>query len=79
LAWLAADETRLERFLALSGLGPQNLRKAAANPGFLSAILDYLASNEALLVDFSRDTARNPEDVARAHAALQGAAAGGFR
>jgi len=72
LAWLAADEARLERFLALSGLGPQNLRQAAAEPRFLAAILDYLASNEALLLDFASDSARRPEDVARANAALRG-------
>jgi hypothetical protein len=76
LAWLAADEGRLERFLAISGLGPQNLRKAAAEPRFLTAILDYLASNEALLVDFARDTGRAPDEVARAHGALQGSEAG---
>jgi hypothetical protein len=72
LAWLAADENRLERFLALSGLGPENLRKAAAEPRFLASILDYLASDEALMVGFARDSARSPEDVARAHAALRG-------
>ncbi|WP_158815069.1 DUF3572 domain-containing protein [Methylocapsa sp. S129] len=72
LAWLAADDDRLGRFLTLSGLGPENLRKAAAEPRFLAAILDYLASNEALLVDFARDSARNPEEVARAHAVLHG-------
>ncbi len=78
LAWLAADEHRLERFLALSGLGPQNLRKAADEPRFLAAILDYLASDEALLVGFARDSARSPEDVARAHAALRGPETGTF-
>ena len=60
LGWLAADDDRLERFLAVSGLGPQNLRQAAAEPRFLAAILDYLASNEALLVDFASDSARTP-------------------
>jgi hypothetical protein len=79
LAWLAADETRLERFLALSGLGPQNLRKAAAEPRFLSAILDYLASNEPLLVEFASDSGRTPEDVARAHAALREPEPGDYR
>ena len=78
LAWLAADESRLERFLAISGLGPENLRKAAAEPRFLAAILDYLASNEALLVDFARDSARSPEEVARAHAVLRGPEAEAF-
>ena len=72
LGWLAADQNRLERFLAISGLGPQNLRKAAAELRFLTAILDYLASDEGLLVGFARDTARRPEAVARARAALGG-------
>jgi hypothetical protein len=72
LGWLANDEERLERFLAVSGLGPQNLRQAAAEPGFLAAVLDYLASHEALLVDFARDTGRRPEEVAKAHAVLRG-------
>jgi hypothetical protein len=72
LTWLAADEGRLERFLAISGLGPQNLRRAAAEPRFLTAILDYLASNEALLVDFAAYAGRAPEEVARARIALQG-------
>ena len=79
LAWLAADESRLERFLSLSGLGPQNLRKAAAEPRFLSAILDYLVSNEALIVEFAGDSGRTPEDVARAHAALAGTEPGDYR
>jgi hypothetical protein len=72
LAWLAADEERLERFLAICGLGPQNLRQAAAEPGFLAAVLDYFVSHEALLVDFAGDTGRRPEEVARAHAVLRG-------
>jgi uncharacterized protein DUF3572 len=71
LGWLAADEQRLSRFLALSGLGPHNLRTAAAEPRFLAAILDYLVSDESLLVEFARDAGRSPDDVARAHAALR--------
>jgi Protein of unknown function (DUF3572) len=78
LAWLAADEARLERFLSISGLGPQNLRKAASQPSFLAAILDYLASDEALLVQFAGDSGRRPEDVARAHAAYRGPDAGAY-
>ena len=72
LGWLAADAQRLSRFLALSGLGPDNLRTAAADPRFLAAILDYLASDESLLVEFANDAGRSPDDVARAHAALRG-------
>jgi hypothetical protein len=72
LAFLAADETRLERFLAVTGLGPHNLRRAAANSGFLASVLDYLASDDRLLVAFAAETGRKPEDLARALEALRG-------
>jgi Protein of unknown function (DUF3572) len=78
LAWLAGDEARLERFLSISGLGPQNLRKAASEPSFLAAILDYLASDEALLLQFAGDSGRRPDDVARAHAAFRGPETGAY-
>ena len=32
LAFIAADSERLSRFLSLTGLGPNNLRTAAADP-----------------------------------------------
>jgi hypothetical protein len=66
LAWLAEDGERLQRFLALSGLGPQNLRRAAEEPGFLVAILDYLAGNEPLLIAFSDHVQRSADHIMRA-------------
>ncbi len=71
LGFLAADETRLERFLAVTGLGPHNLRSAAAAPGFLVSVLDYLAADEALLVAFAAEAGRRPEDVMRAYQAMR--------
>jgi hypothetical protein len=68
LAYLAGDPERLARFLALTGLGPQNLRKAAASPGFLKAVLDYLAGDEALLQGFAADQGLDPREVAAARA-----------
>jgi Protein of unknown function (DUF3572) len=70
LGWLAGEPERLGRFIALSGLGPDNLRQAASAPGFLAAILNYLGSNESLLVAFSAESGRLPGDVARAAEAL---------
>jgi hypothetical protein len=70
LAWLAQDAERLQRFLAVSGLGPQNLRSAAAEPGFLAAVLDYLAANEALLIAFAADQNRAPGSVMQARQRL---------
>lgn len=73
LGFLAADESRLERFLALSGLGPHNLRRAAADAGFLTAVLDYLVADEGLLVAFAAEQGLEPAIVARARETLGGA------
>jgi len=73
LGFLAADEERLERFLALSGLGPHNLRKAAADPAFLGAVLDYVVGDEPLLLAFAGNSGLRPTDVARARETLAGA------
>jgi hypothetical protein len=76
LAFIAADSDRLNRFLSLTGLGPDNLRTAAADPAFLGSVLDYLVGDEALLVEFAADAGLKPEAVARAHAVLCGPAEG---
>lgn len=66
LSFLAADRERLERFLALSGIGLENLRAAAASAGFLAAILDHLAADETLLLAFAAHAGQNPEDIVKA-------------
>src|SRR5205085_2927407 len=48
---LAEGPERLGRFLALSGLGPDEIRIAAGEPGFLAGVLEYLSSEEPLLLD----------------------------
>jgi len=77
LGFIAADSDRLSRFLSLTGLGPDNLRTAAADPAFLGSVLDYLIADEALLVEFAADVRVKPEAVARAHAVLRGPNEGG--
>lgn len=72
LAFLAADAERLERFLAVTGLGPHNLRQAAAEPGFLVSVLDHIASNDGLLTAFAAEQGVAPEDVVGAREALAG-------
>ena len=66
LTFLAADPLRLDRFLALSGLGRDNLRAAAREPQFLAAILDHLASDERLLLAFAASTGHAPATIAKA-------------
>jgi hypothetical protein len=72
LGFIAADPDRLSRFLGLTGLGPDNLRHAAADPAFLGSVLDYVIADEKLLVEFAADAGVKPEAVARAHAVLRG-------
>jgi hypothetical protein len=72
LTFLAADSGRLERFLSTTGLGPQNLRRAADDPGFYTSVLDYILADEPLLIAFAADADLAPDDVVRARQALGG-------
>ena len=72
LSHIAADEERLQRFLAVTGLDPSNLRSEATNPAFASGILDYVCSDEALLVGFAEEQGAPPERVAMAQQLLAG-------
>ena len=71
LTFIAADPDRMNRFLGLTGLGPENLRTAAADPAFLGSVLDYVVADEKLLVEFAADAGLKPEAVARAHGSLR--------
>jgi len=74
LTFLAADGPRLEKFLSVTGLGPHNLRGAAADPGFYGSVLGYLVADEPLLIAFAAAAGLAPEDVTRALQALDGRA-----
>jgi hypothetical protein len=70
LGFLAEDSSRLSRFLALSGLGPDNLRAAAREPAILAAVLDHLASDEAVLLAFAAKSGHEPAAIVRAREVL---------
>jgi hypothetical protein len=72
LSFLAADSDRLQRFLSVTGLGPGNLRAAAAGPGFYASVLGYLVADERLLVRFAAEAGFSPEEVVGALAGLEG-------
>jgi hypothetical protein len=72
LGFLAQEPDRLSRFLDICGLGPHNLRAAAADPRFLAAVLDYLLSDEPLLIGFAQAEGVAPERVAAARRAMDG-------
>lgn len=72
LSFLAEDSERLGRFLSMTGLGPDNLRRAAAGKGFLGQVMGHLADDESLLLAFAADRGENPSQVAAAHRLLAG-------
>ena len=72
LSFIAADTERLGRFLAVTGIGPAEIRAAAREPRFLAGVLDYLASDEKLAGEFTAGAGFRQSDIAKAHAALGG-------
>jgi hypothetical protein len=70
LTFIAQDPDRLGRFLALSGIGPESLRAAAREPGFLLGLLDHVSGDETLLLAFAADRGMDPTAVGTARAML---------
>lgn len=66
LRFLADDGPRLGHFLALTGIGPDELRTGAGSPAVLAAVLDHLMRDEALLLAFAANAGLRPEMVADA-------------
>ncbi len=72
LGYIAGEPERLGRFLSVTGLGPDEIRAAAGEPGFLAGVLAYLASDEQLAAAFVTESGCGAADIARAHHALGG-------
>ncbi len=68
--FLSSDEERLLSFLNISGLRPQDLRAAAAGPGFYASILDHLSGDERLAAAFALEKGLSPEALQGAREAL---------
>ena len=72
LVFLAQDPERLGVFLSLTGIGPDEIRTAAADPGFLAGVLDHLCGDETLLLAFAEHAGVAPQDIEHAQAVLNG-------
>lgn len=72
LAFLGEDPQVLGGFLAQTGCGPDEIRERLNDPAFLGGVLDYLLSDEALLLRFCAEHDLPPTVPARARRALPG-------
>ena len=70
LSFIAGDPERLGLFLAESGLGPETLRSAAADPRFLSSVLDFVMRDDVTVKAFANVSQLHPTNIAAAHQAL---------
>ncbi len=70
LSFIASDPERLGSFLAETGLGPENLRSSARDPGFLLGVLDFVMRHDSLVRDFAAQAELDPTHVAAAREAL---------
>ena len=75
LVFLAGEDEALVRFLALSGLAPQQLRQRAGDPLLLAAVLDFVLGDDKLLFTFAQSEAVDPKLVHDARRALPGGVA----
>ena len=64
LQFLADEPGRLDRFLALTGLSAETLRAASRSPDFPAHLLDYVSSDEGMLLAYAAENDRAPADLA---------------
>ncbi|RED49836.1 DUF3572 domain-containing protein [Aestuariispira insulae] len=52
LSFIAQDPDRLGRFLAMTGIGPSEIRGRINDPAFMGGLLDFLLAHEPDLLEF---------------------------
>ena len=67
LTFILSEPERLSRFLALTGMDLQGIRASAASVDLQSATLEYLLSDESLLLTFCQERGVDPATIAPMH------------
>jgi hypothetical protein len=70
LAFLAADSERLVRFLALTGLAPDEVRTASERPSFLAGVLQHIMEDDRIALAFATEQSLTGEELDAAARAL---------
>jgi hypothetical protein len=71
LAAVVSDERRAERFLALTGIGTDELRQRAGDPQLLAALIAFLEAHEPDLVAVADQAGVTPSELIEARRALE--------
>ena len=71
LTFLAGLPERIEDFMRLSGLEPEFLRTHALDPDLLGAVLGFLLTDDAMVLDFCLERELEARDIHLAHHMLE--------
>ena len=71
LAATLTDERRAQRFLDLSGIDTDDLRRRAAEPVLLAALLRFLEAHEPALIQVAETIGAKPEELVAAREELE--------
>ena len=72
LGFVASRSGQMDRFLTRTGLSPADLKMQPPNPRHLTAILDFLITDETALQEFSRTVDLPPEAAYEARRVVGG-------
>lgn len=70
LTFITAEPKYLNEFIAVTGLDPKIIRDNINNDEFLESILDYILSNENLLISYCEAENIDPKSPSIAKSAL---------
>ena len=71
LAWVLSDIGRADRFVALTGISPDDLRARAGDPAVLDAVLGFLEGHEPDLFACAKDMGIAPIELIAARQRLK--------
>jgi hypothetical protein len=70
LSFLAGEPERLGKFLAETGIGPENLRASASDPNFLIHVLDFILRDDETVKAFAKSAQLHPTNIMAAREVL---------
>jgi len=74
VTYILAEDALRDRFLALSGLSPDEIRASLQKPDFLASALEFLISHEPDLIACAESINESPKDIVAAWRNLGGGA-----